>query len=137
APQGPFAGTGASVANQLLWTAQGMDLSPKVTFNIVLQTPDAASAASLSETINKGVALGKQMLAREVQRFPEAARMIGDLDAMAKAFTPAVEGDRLTLHLDADQSLKLTGIILPAMAKTREQSIRMRSMSNLRQVLMA
>jgi hypothetical protein len=137
APQGPFAGTGASVASELLWTAQGMNLSPKLTFDVVMQTPDVASAVSLSNTINKGVAMGKQMLAREVQRFPEAARMIGDLDAMAKAFTPAVEGDRLTLHLDADQSLKLTAVILPAMAKAREQSSRMRSMSNVRQVLTA
>jgi hypothetical protein len=56
---------------------------------------------------------------------------------MAKAFTPAVEGDRLTLHLDADQSLKLTAMILPAMAKAREQSSRMRSLSNVRQVLVA
>jgi hypothetical protein len=137
APQGPFAGTGGSVAREILWTAQGMDLSPKLVFNVVMQTPDAASAASLSDTINKGIALGKQLLAREVQKFPEAGRMVGDLDAMAKAFTPAVAGDRLTLHLDMDQSLKLTAIILPAMAKAREQATRMRSLSSLRQVLLA
>jgi hypothetical protein len=137
APQGPFAGTGGSVAKQIVWTAQGMDLSPRLAFNIVIQTPDASSAASLSDTINKGIALGKQLLAGEVKRFPEAGRMIGDIDAMAKAFTPTIAGDRLTLHLDMDQSLKLTAIILPAMAKAREQAARMRSLSNLKQVTLA
>jgi hypothetical protein len=137
AQQGPFAGAGASISRQLLWTAQGMDLAPKLNFTVVMQTPDAASAAALSDTINKGIDLGKQMMLREMKRFPEAARMIGDADALAKAFTPTIAGDRLTLNLDTDNALKLSGIILPAMAKAREQSLRMRSLSNLKQITMA
>jgi hypothetical protein len=136
-PQGPFAGAGGSIAKELVWIAQGMDLSPKLSFNLVMQTPDAASAAALSDTINKGIELGKQMMVREVKRWPEAGRLLGDADALAKAFTPTVAGDRLTLHLDTDNALKLTGFILPAMAKAREQSLRMRSLSNLKQITMA
>jgi hypothetical protein len=135
--EGPFAGAGGSISKELVWIAQGMDLSPKLTFNLVMQTPDATSAAALSDTLNKAIDLGKQMLVREVRKFPEAARLLGDVDALAKAFTPTVAGDRLTLQLDTDNSLKLTGFILPAMAKAKEQSLRVRSLSNLRQITLA
>jgi hypothetical protein len=135
--QGPFAGAGASISRDLLWTAQGMNLAPKLNFNVVMQTPDAASAAALSDTINRAIDVGKQMIAGEVRRFPEAARLLGDVDALAKAFTPAIAGDRLTLHLDTDNSLKLAGFILPAMAKAKEQSLRVRSLSNLKQITLA
>jgi hypothetical protein len=135
--QGPFAGAGGSISRELVWLAQGMDLSPKLTFNVVMQTPGAASAAALSDTLNKAIDLGKQMMVREMQRFPELARMLGDADALAKAFTPTVAGDRLTLRLDTDNALKLTSVILPAVAKAKEQSLRVRSLSNLRQITLA
>lgn len=135
--EGPFANAGSSISKELIWIAQGMNLAPKLSLNMVMQTPDAASAAALSDTLNRGIDLGKQMMVREVKRWPEAGRLLGDADALAKAFTPAVTGDRLTLQLDTDNALKLSGFILPAMAKAREQSLRVRSLSNLKQITMA
>jgi prepilin-type processing-associated H-X9-DG protein len=105
--------------------------------NIVIQSPDEASAAALSTTLNKVVAFAKQMLDMEIQRAPEVAKFIGDTDALAKAFTPKVEGSRLTARLDGDQSMKLTGIILPAIAKARSRASQAVAMHNIRQILLA
>jgi hypothetical protein len=135
--QGPFASSGGPIAQQIAWMGMGIQLAPKLGFNIVIHSPDAASATALSNTLTKAIVIGKEMLAHEIQKTPEMASLIGDLDALAKAFTPAVEADRLTFHLDTDASLKLTAIILPAMAKSREQARRMRSLSNLKQLVLA
>jgi hypothetical protein len=135
--QGPFASSNGPTAQQIAWVGLGIELAPKLGFSIVIHSPDAASATALSDTLAKAVAMGKEMLAHEIQRMPEMAPFIGDLDVLAKAFTPAVEADRLTFHLDTDASLKLTAIVLPAMAKSREQAQRMRSLSNLKQLVLA
>lgn len=135
--QGPLAGAKAPIASQIVSIALGAQLSPDLTFTVVVRSPDAASATSLADTLGKLVATGKAMLAVELQRKPDFAPFVGDLDALARAFTPAVAGDTLTFRLDADQSLKLTAIILPAMAKSREQARQMRSLSNLRQIALA
>ena len=105
--------------------------------NIVIQSPDAASAASLADTFGKLIAAGKLLLATELPKNPEFVPFVGDIDALARAFTPTVAADTLTFRLNADNSLKLPAIVLPAMAKSREQARRMRSLSNLRQIVVA
>jgi hypothetical protein len=131
-----MAGVRDVVASGIVWSAMAANVSPDLSMNIVIQSPDAPSATALAETLDKGIAAGKQMLAQFANQSPEAARAIGDIDAMAKALTPAVAEDRLTIRLGADEALKFTGVLLPAMAKARHQARQVRSANNIRQLLM-
>jgi hypothetical protein len=136
ASEGPLQGVKDPITKGILWAAFGGEVSPGLSLNIVMQSPDATSAGALAEVINRLVGTGKQMLSREMTRSPELAQWIGDVDALAKSFTPTVAGDRLTFHLDADQSMKFAGILLPAIAKARMQASTTVSMSNMKQILL-
>ena len=135
-PGGPFEGVKESIARDILWAAIGANIAPNPAMNIVIQSPDAPLAAALAESFNKRIVIGRQMLTQEMRRSPEAPRVIGDVDALAKAFTPAVAGDRVTFHLDGDQSLKFAALVLPAIAKARSQANYAVSGSNIKQILL-
>lgn len=137
-PAGPFEGAKDSITRGILWLAIGVRTAPDLTMNFVVQSPDAASATSLSDTLSKMIDAGKQMIKQELTHAPpEIAKMIGDVDTLAKSFTPAVAGDRLTIHLDASQSLTLAAVILPAVSKARMQASANVSMSNMKQILLS
>jgi hypothetical protein len=136
-PPGPFEGAKDSITRGMLWMAIGVRTAPDLTMNLVVQSPDAASATTLADTLNKLIDTAKQMIKQELAHAPaEIVRIIGDVDTLAKGFTPAVAGDRLTIHLDADQSLKLAAVVLPAIAKARTQASTSVSMSNMKQILL-
>jgi len=137
AADGPLAGAKDAVTKGIVWAAFGAEGSPNLSLNIVMQSPDAASAGVLADVINKLVGTMKQMLSRELARSPEAAKLIGDVDVLAKAFTPTTAGDRLMFHLDTDQSLKLAGVMLPAIAKARMQASTSVTMNNMKQIILA
>jgi prepilin-type processing-associated H-X9-DG protein len=127
---------GGDLMGKVAWVGAGANLSPEVGLNITIQSPDEASAAALGQTLTRVIDVARQMMAQALRADAGAARMIGDVDALAKAFTPAVNGNQLTIRLGADPSMKLAGIVLPAMAKARQQAGQSRSMSNMRQIVM-
>jgi prepilin-type processing-associated H-X9-DG protein len=133
---GPLQGATDPISKGIMWAAFGADIAPEPKLNIVIQSPDASSATALAETLNKLIALGKQMLAQEIRNVPQSQKLIGDVDALAEGFTPAVEGDRLTFHLDTDQSLKLAGLELPAFAQARGRASQAVAASNMKQILL-
>jgi hypothetical protein len=135
--QGPLAGAKQPIPSQITSAALGARLAPELAVRIVVRSPDATSASSLADTLGQLVAVGKTLLTGELRKHPDLAPLAANADALTKAFTPAVTGDTLTFQLDADQSLTLTGIILPAVAQSREQARQMRSLSNLRQIVLA
>ena len=135
-PDGPFAGEGQTVAKGIQWGVLGANLSPGVSFALTIQSPDAPAADRLADLIDRALGMARVMITRAAAQSPDGARLVGDIDALIKAFTPKVATDRLTLALDADQSLKLTAIILPALAKAREQSKQVQTLSNIRQILL-
>ncbi len=135
-PAGPLLDAKDPITRGIVWMAIGVKNMPEMEMNIVMQSPDADAAKTLADTVNRLVAMGKQMLSRELVQVPQVAAMIGDLDVLAKGFTPTVAGDRLTFHLDMNQSLIVSGVMLPAIAKARMQASQSASMSNMKQILL-
>jgi hypothetical protein len=135
-PVGPLLDAKDPITRGMMWAAIGVKNMPDLEMNIVMQSPDADTAKSLADTLNQLLGIGKQMLSKGLAQEPQMAAMIGDVDALAKGFTPTVAGDKLTFHLDMHQSLIVTGVLLPAIAKARLQASQSASMSNKKQILL-
>jgi hypothetical protein len=87
----PEAGGGSTrpLTHGLLWAALGVDLPPKLSVRLTIQSPDAQAARALKDFLERPVkALAAQ---REVRSF------LPGIDRLAEAFSPQIEGDQLTL----------------------------------------
>lgn len=135
-PAGPLQDAKDPITRGIVWAAIGVKNMPDMEMNIVIQSPDADAAKLLAETLNRLVATGKQMLSQEIAHVPQVGAVIGDVDVLAKGFTPAVAGDRLTFHLSTGQSLIVSRVLLPAIANARMQASQSVSMSNMKQILL-
>ncbi|HJT78628.1 MAG TPA: DUF1559 domain-containing protein, partial [Gemmataceae bacterium] len=110
----------------VLWAALGVDLPPKPSVRLTIQSPDADSARAL-----------KNLLARLLKRIgglPEAHGLLPDSDRLAEVFTPQVEGDRLTLSV-GEKELRA---FLPNLVKRVYGEAERRAATNkLRQMVIA
>ncbi|HTU18075.1 MAG TPA: DUF1559 domain-containing protein [Gemmataceae bacterium] len=87
----PEAGGGSTrpLSHGLLWSAVGLDLPPKLSLRLTIQSPDADAARALKDFLTR---LLKGLAAqREVRDF------VPDIGLLAEVFALRVEGDRLTL----------------------------------------
>lgn len=135
-PAGPLLDAKDPITRGIVWAGIGVKNLPDLEMNVVIQSPDADAAKLLGDTVTRLVGIGKQMISRELANVPQVAAMIGDLDVLAKGFTPTVAGDRVTFHLDTNQSLIVSGVMLPAIARARMQASQSVSMSNMKQILL-
>jgi hypothetical protein len=117
------AGPTRVVTQGALWTALGIDLTPKLALSVVAQSRDGAAATALHDLLKQAAkALGEK---KEVlEDFPGFAEH-------SAPFIPRVSNDQLTAKVTEDQ---LAAILKPAIAKLREASERTHSLNNLRQI---
>jgi len=94
----------------------------------VIQASDAAGAKRLRALIDTAHA----SIRKEIP--PDIAQQMEGILAMA---IPEVVGDTLTLDIDQAKMDKLSKPLVTALTAAREQAMRMKSMSNMRQILQA
>jgi hypothetical protein len=87
----PEAGGGSirPLTHGLLWAAVGVDLPPKLSARLTIQSPDAAAARALKDFLAR--------LLKSVTGLPEVRGFLPGIGRFAEVFTPQVEEDRLTL----------------------------------------
>lgn len=101
--------------------------SPKVNAKIVIQAKDAEGAAKLKNVADAGTkSLREQMEKSKVPVSPEL------LDKLV----PQVAGDQLVVELDQTKLEAASKAFVTTIARAREQAQRIKSMSNMRQILM-
>ncbi|HTU17718.1 MAG TPA: DUF1559 domain-containing protein [Gemmataceae bacterium] len=116
----PQAGGGSSrpLTHGLLWAAVGIDLPPKLSLRLVMQSPDAESAAKLKDLLVQILkSLAQQREVRDF--FPDIGRLVEQV-------APRVEGDRLT-HSLGDKELKA---FLPTPVRRAYQAVQRRVVVN-------
>ena len=122
----PQVGGGSTrpLTHGLLWVALGVDLPPKLSVRLFAQSPDADSARALKDPLARLLkGLGEQPAVRD---------FVPDIDRLAEAFTPQVEGDRLTVSM-GDKELKT---FLPTLVRrTYQRAERGAAEDNLRRLV--
>jgi hypothetical protein len=115
-------GPGTILSHGVRWAALGITTKPKLSVNLVVQSPDGQAAQTLRGVIAKGTEFVAQA-AKEMQL---------DLQALPPLLTPKVAGDRLTLHLGEDDE-PVAKLLATAAKRTQAAAGRARSMNNLKQ----
>lgn len=88
-------GSTRPLAQGFRWAVLGVDLPPKPSLRLVIQSPDAASAGQLKELLSRVVRVFMQQA--------EVRALLPDVDRVTEALTPRVEGDLITLSLAEDK----------------------------------
>ena len=117
---------GKLIADGLLWGGVALDLPPKPRAQIVVETRDEATAATVAETVTSGLGFAKQAV-------PAKQELI---EALASAFRPQVEGKRVRISLDeltsdVDRMAKLFG---PEIRAARQAAQRNTRINKFRQI---
>lgn len=117
------------------WVGVGIATSPDVGLRAVVQSPDAASAATVGKMVNGLIGAGRQAVVGAMGNDPNAAKVGAELERMAAALAPKVEGDRVALRLAAEQTLAASALIFPAVAKAQLGAAQVQSASQMRMIL--
>lgn len=112
------------------WVAIGLNLPPKTSCKIIIQSDDAAAAKALHGLITESVAA----LAAQ----PTVQRMCPTIGQIVKLMTPALEGDQLVVALDRQQVYDTArDLLIPKLFQARQQAKRVVSLANLRMIAQA
>ncbi|NLF32858.1 MAG: hypothetical protein GX591_18475 [Planctomycetes bacterium] len=84
--------TGEQLSRAVRWAAVGIELPPAGSLQLVVQSPDAESAATLKETVDAALATGAAIL--------QSQEVLPNAQEIAKRLSPAVRGDRMVLAID-------------------------------------
>ena len=120
------------ITKGLSWGALGISFSPQVTARLVIQSPDASSAAALNvffEDVLKNVA-----------ELPNFKTLLPSFAGTVPYLTPKPEGDKLVLNIDESKAevCDLLGKIQTAMfSEARDSAQRMQSINNMKQIGLA
>lgn len=124
-------GSGGALADGVQWAAIGLNLPPKLSVSLTIQSKDAETAAALAKIVSAAYALaGAQGDVRQtIPKFNELVKLI----------TPAVKGDRLTLVLNDENGgvAKLTAALAQPVNVARDAARRAQSTNNLKQLALA
>jgi len=114
-----------------LWAAAGIDLPPKTSVRLVVQSQDAQAAAAL-------VAKWADVL-RQLGQHKEVQAFVPKFDQLAKVLVPKAEGDRIRLAIsDENQGVAAVwGALTPPFGKLREDARRRQSTNHLKQIALA
>ncbi|HSU67534.1 MAG TPA: H-X9-DG-CTERM domain-containing protein, partial [Tepidisphaeraceae bacterium] len=125
-PQEVGGGSIDVVSRGIQWSALAIGLPPTPSFRLVIQATDANAAAKLEEAARKAVAW-----AGERKEGPREALAFTRLVAKLQ---PKLEGDRVVLELNADQTQQLAATLAAMLLNSRTSAMQVQSASNLRQL---
>ena len=92
------------------WAAAGIDLSPRPSLRLVVQSADAASATAFKAKWGD--------VARAIGREEDTRRTVPRFDELSRLLTPEAQADRLILSLDADKAIPaIVDLLKPAKDK--------------------
>lgn len=121
----PQVGGGSTrpLTHGLQWAALGMDLPPKLSLRLLMQSPDADSAGKLKDLLAQILkTLAEQRAARDI---------LPDIGRLAEMFVPRVEGDRLTLTV---RDKELTAFLPTLVRRTYQDAQRRVAVNKLKQL---
>jgi prepilin-type processing-associated H-X9-DG protein len=104
--------------------AAAADVPPTPAAKITIQATDAEAAKQLQQMLVMYIAMGP--LSRS-----------GLTPEFTKLLAPTIQGDQVLISLDEKQLVALAGEMKGPLALSKEQALRVRAMSNMRQILMA
>jgi hypothetical protein len=120
-------GPSKTVSRGVQWGAVWAQLPPQTSVHLVIEGQNAANAKALQEVANNGLA----WLRAHGQDVPL------DVEALAKLAAPKVEGNRLVIALDTAKTRELaSAVLVPSLVQARQSAERVRSMSNIRQIVL-
>jgi|SRR5579884_1234915 len=124
----PEAGGGSTrpLTHGLLWAAVGVDLPPKLSARLTIQSPDADSARALKDFLARHIMTVAGL--REVRGF------LPGIDRLAESFTPRVEEDRLTL---SGKDKELMAFMQTVVRRSNEAMHRSAAENRLKQLTLA
>ena len=106
------------------WLIATIDSPPTPAAKITIQGADVEAAKQLQQMILMYSAMG-------------AASRTGLTPEFAKIIAPTLQGDRVVIALDEKQLVALAGEMRGPLTLSKEQALRVRTMSNMRQILVA
>jgi Protein of unknown function (DUF1559) len=119
-------GPGTVVTRGAKWVAIGVLTKPKFSVQLIVQSPDAASAQALQTVATKAIEFAAKA-GKEMQL---------DLNPLVPILAPKVAGDRLTVSLREDDEA-VGKLITSAARRTRSAAGRTKSMNNIKQLALA
>jgi hypothetical protein len=128
-------GVNEPIVRHVTWVGVGISTTPDVALKAVVQSPDAASAGAAARMINGLITAGHQAILGVMGNDPQVAKIKDEVEKLAAALAPKVDGDRLTINLAGGQTLVVTALITPAIAKAQANASQVRSASQMRMIL--
>jgi len=119
-----------TVTRGFLWAAVGVDLAPKASVRVTVQSQDASSAQKLRDLLAQFF----KSVGEEGPHNQKARDVLPGFDKLVERLTPKVEEDCLVLTLDEKD---LVATLKPVVAMAQDRAEETRSMNNLKQIGLA
>jgi hypothetical protein len=119
-----------TVTRGFLWAAVGVDLAPKASVHVMVQSQDAASAQKLRDL----VAQCFKLVGEEGPHKQKARDVLPGFDKLVEKLTPKVEEDRLVVTLEEKD---LAATVKPVATKVFDRAQQDRSVNDLKQIGLA
>lgn len=122
---------GTVLADGIHWLALGVDLPPKSSLRLVIQSADAAAAGQLAVAMQQG--------AEEAGRMPAVQSAVPNAERLLKLLIPSPAGSRLTLTSDSKNKgfEALQAAVRPAIETTIKYIRSSQTKKNLKQIGLA
>jgi prepilin-type processing-associated H-X9-DG protein len=121
-------GPGTVLTRGIRWAALGLEVAPKLTLKLTVQSEDAAAAQALADVAGRGL--------RWAARQEEAKRVLPQFEELVPSLTPRAAGDRLTLTID-ETAPAVAQASATLLARARAAAGRTQSTNNLKQIGLA
>ncbi len=122
-------GPSTIITRGALWAAIGIDLPPKTSAKLVIQSQDAPAAESLVQKIDGWF--------RYLGGVPEMKKFVPTFDQIVPKLMPKAQNDQLVLVLDEAGAKGVLDLIQPSLERARLAAKRAQSMNNLKQIALA
>jgi prepilin-type processing-associated H-X9-DG protein len=106
------------------WVTATFALPPKPQVNVVLKSPDGASAKAITQLTEELIPVLRQQNGKLHRFLPPA-------DELAALLKPTVAGDQVRWNPDPDK------LVMPAVARQITQAVHVHSAANMRQIILA
>jgi len=118
-------GSSTIVTHGALWAAIGIDLPPKATAKLVVQSQDTAAVEALIQKVGDAM--------RFLDGLPETKKRVPKFNQIAASLMPKAEKDQLVLVLDEAGAKGLLELVRPPLEQAQLTAKRRQSVNNLKQ----